>query len=70
MPKLIKLILLFIGIYLLGVIITTIVAMVLGASEPAEFSYYSMIIYSIYYLASIMGVCTYLIIKTIKKEGY
>jgi len=59
----------FIGIYVLGYFISIFSAATFGATSPAEFSYYSMIIYSILYLSGIIAVCTYLIINTIKDNN-
>lgn len=55
-----------IGIYILGFIIA-IISSSFWDSGNVEYSYYYGIIFSVLYLASVVGVCTSLIIKHIKE---
>jgi len=50
-----------VGIYVLGFIVATFCANIFN--PPAEYSYYYGIIFSVLYLAAVVGVCTSLVLK-------
>lgn len=60
-------ILIGIGVFIIGLIISTIGSSFFNGGS-AEFSYYSAIEFSVLYLSGVIGIATSLIIKTIENN--